>query len=378
MRRGRPWRWPARVGLVIGLLVTGWIGLGWFVFGMRLPPLQWEPATLPFAGEAENFRVEADGATFLGEKDGVLQFFAFVPEPMFLVTCKEVTTAQFSVGNIHPEAIEEGFTSSEQRNLVREYALPISPDQGLMVRLKFPPREQYRFAALGDTGGEQELSTALDRAAALGADFLLHLGDLHYTDRGIFNAATHAARASIPMYTTIGNHDFHRGREHPVKDFQRLFGPRNSFFTLGGVSFLNLDTAADTYPASGGDRGKFVRNLWERAKPEDDWVVFTHRPLADPRVALGHIPPEKDHALHHQSEVDWLQDAYDHFGVDLVLNGHIHASYGTEVNGIPTWIVGNGMQLSETGPSGEPLILFGDWSPGGEGLQWHTEPLNAP
>lgn len=378
MRRGRPWRWPARVALVVGLFAVGWLGLGWFAFGLRLPPLQWEPATLPYVGKSELVRVEAEGATFIGEENGVMIFRAFVPEPMFLVTCKEAATAKFQVENVHPQATEEGFAALEQRNLVREYALPVEPGQGLMVRLKFPVKEHYRFAAIGDTGGEGELTVALARAAELDADFLLHLGDLHYTERGLFNAADHAARASIPMYTAIGNHDFHRGREHPVRDFQKLFGPRNSFFTLAGVGFLNLDTAADIYPAHGGDRGKLVRSLWGQAKPEQDWVVFTHRPLADPRVALGHIPAEKDHALHHKAEVEWLQDTYDHFGVDLVLNGHIHASYGTEVKGIPTWIVGNGMQLDETGPSGEPLLLVGDWSPAGEGLQWHTVPLQVP
>jgi len=377
MRKRRPWRWPARVALVVGLFAGGWLALGWFVFGLRLPPLQWEPTTLTEVGEASLFRVEADGASFLGEEDGVLVFRAYVPEPMLLVTAKEPTSARLRLENLSPRVLDEGFPASQVLGLTRSYTLPIQPEEGLVLKLRLPQQERYRFAALGDTGGGEELRQALDRAAALGADFFLHLGDLQYTETGLQDASTILAAAPLPVYAAIGNHDFHGKGDDLVGQFQRLIGPRNAYFTLAGVSFLNLDTAADTYPAAGGERGKLVRRLWDMAHPEQPLVVFTHRPLADPRVDLGHIDEEADHALHHQAEVDWLQQVYDHFGADLVLNGHIHASYETTIGGIPTWVVGNGLELPEIGPDATPLLLLGEWS-AQKPLRWHTEPLQSP
>jgi predicted phosphodiesterase len=379
MAFGRPWRWPARIGLILGLLILGWAGLGWFVFGVRLPPLQWEPASPPVLGEAQDFRVEADGAIFLGEEEGVLRFRAFVPEPVFLVQAKTATTARLRVDNLHPECVDRGAEAVRIDGLRRDYEFAIEPGEGLMVRPQFPERESYSFAALGDTGSGPELAASLARAAELGADFFLHLGDLHYKGIPLAEAARAFDGASIPSYVAIGNHDFHRGLNFPWRDFQESIGPRNASFTLAGVDFVNLDTAADHYPATSGERGELLDLLLVRPRPEDTLVVFTHRPLVDQRVPLGHIAPERDHALHHASEVAWLREAYLQLGADLVLNGHIHASYGTEVDGIPTWIVGNGLLLDEKGFEGEPQILVARWSAAEPGdLAWRTEPLQAP
>ncbi len=166
MAFGRPWRWPARIGLILGLLILGWAGLGWFVFGVRLPPLQWEPESPPVHGEARDFRVEADGAIFVGEEDGVLRFRAFVPEPMFLVQAKAATTARLRVDNLHPECVDRGAEAVRVDGLRRDYEIAIQPGEGLMVRPQFPERESYSFAALGDTGSGPELAASLARVDA--------------------------------------------------------------------------------------------------------------------------------------------------------------------------------------------------------------------
>ncbi len=376
---GRRWKLRNQLLLLCGLVLFGFLGLGWFAFGLRLPPLQWEPSPRAWSQKSSSglFFVEAKGAYFLEEKDDVLVFRAFVPEPTLIVTCKEATTAKVLVQNLSPQLLPGSVAPSQIEGLQRRYAIPVVPGEGQLIRPRFATsKKQFRFVAIGDTGGEAELARAIQRATDLGADFFLHLGDIEYEEDGILHAAQLFQQAPIPVFAAIGNHDFHRGLDLVHKSFTQWIGPRNSYFRLGGVDFLNLDTAADTYPADGGERGRLIASL---DLPHFDrspfLVLWTHRPLRDPRP---NRTEDEGHALGSAAERKWLAATATAVGADLLLHGHIHQSFAFEEEGIPAFIVGNGLALPEENTSREePSLLVGEWQVENPQVQCHWERLDA-
>jgi hypothetical protein len=144
-------------------------------------------------------------------------------------------------------------------------------------------------------------------------------------------------------------------------------------FDLGGVRFLNLDTAADTWPADSGERGALVDSLLAVGFPaEKELIVFTHRPLSDPRPSAA----EDGHGIGNGNEVDWLLQIYQSLGVDALLHGHIHETHVDDVNGMPAYIVGNGLNLAEPGPATGAGILIGEWQTGTPKVSFRIEPLH--
>jgi len=378
MTFGRRWSWRGKTLLVLGVGIGGFLGLGWFAFGLRLPPLQWEPAERPTQLESatQDFFVEADGAYFVRHQGGAMVFRAYVPEPTLVITSKEAVTAKIKLQNLSPKLVAGPVGAVSMLGLTRSYEIAVTPGQGLLIMPRFPSdQENFRFAAIGDTGGGEELQRAVDRAAALDVDFLLHLGDIEYEEGAMADAAEILNMARIPTYAAIGNHDFHDGLRLVHKDFTELIGPRNAEFLLGGVQFLNLDTAADTYPADAGSRGVLLNRLLNNSNVTSkarELVVLTHRPLDDPRQ--GH--EEDGHALGSKAERDWLATCFATLDVDLLLHGHIHQSLAFEEEGIPAYIVGNGLGLKEVDSSTEqPSILIGVWSRSLPGVTCHWEDL---
>ncbi|MDA0667753.1 MAG: metallophosphoesterase [Planctomycetota bacterium] len=362
---------------MLGLSLGGFLGLGWFSFGLRLPPLQWEPADRPTQLESatQNFFVEAQGAYFVRQDKDTMVFRAFVPEPTLVVTAKEELRAKIIVQNLSPKLLAGPIAASSILGLTRQYDIPVTPGKGFLIMPRFPSdKESFRFAAIGDTGGEAELQAAVDRAKSFDVDFLLHLGDIEYKEGGLERAALILNQAIVPTFAAIGNHDFHDGLRLVHRDFAELIGPRNSEFVFGGVQFLNLDTAADTYPAGAGSRGALLARLTEKADEESktrELVVFTHRPLDDPRPGKA----EDGHALGSKTERDWLASSFATLDVDLLLHGHIHQSIQFEVEGITAYIVGNGLQLKEVDSSQEQAsLLIGEWSTLFPGItcRWET------
>ncbi|HEX9794166.1 MAG TPA: metallophosphoesterase, partial [Planctomycetota bacterium] len=237
-------------------------------------------------------------------------------------------------------------------------------------------RQNYRFAAFGDAGGRTALRWGLQRAAELGADFVLHVGDFYYADGDVEGAAAALRDAAVPVYAAIGNHDFHGGHRNRHREFTDAIGPRNAYFALGGVLFANLDTAADTVPAGAGRRGDVLAALPGRASlmtldAPTPLVVFTHRPLDDPRVVDG--SREASHALNRRAEAEWLRDFVLGVGDVDWIAGHVHASHAFEHDGLRQWVAGDGLGLRGE----QARILVGDWTPGGA-VSLRFEPLAMP
>jgi hypothetical protein len=351
--------------------------------GVRFPTLRFVDAGPAMEATMDGVTVSAQGAVFQESREGMFRFRAFVPEPEFTVRSGGGRQTRIVVENIHPRAeleaggsgAPDGAVLEERFNLSRSLALR-STAQGARFSWRFPGAERYRFAAIGDTGGGTELRWVLKRAAELGADFLLHLGDIYYEEGDFERAAVHLNTADVPTYAAIGNHDFHMGWEPLHPTFHRVVGPSNFVFTLGGVEFVNIDTAADFIPPARGVRARILGGLRPLDAMPDvrDRVVFTHAPLHDP-------DSERDHAVSRAGEARWLRERLLATGARNLLAGHIHIKEEFDDQGLHTYVSGQGLGhadlIGEIPYRRFAEILIGDVEPG-EPVRYHWQPLNMP
>lgn len=349
--------------------------------GVRVPLLHFAGQGPATAWAGDGLEVAADGAVFQRVEGDALHFRAFVPEPRLTLRGNGVQVARIRVENLHPGArLESGdgpaspaSLDEERDNLAREIVVTPSDAGESTVVWRFPRPEQYRFAVIGDSGGGTELQWVLERAAALDADFLLHLGDIYYEKGDVERAPSVLNAAAIPTYAAIGNHDFHLGWQALYPDFVRTIGPSNALFTLGGIQFVNFDTAAGFIPAARGRRARLLRGLVPLTEVDGvrDRVTFTHTPLNDP-------DPSRDHAVSRASERAWLRERLDAAGVRTLLAGHIHIREEFDDNGLLTYIAGQGLAHADliTGRQYADILL-GDVAPG-EPVRYQWQPLNMP
>ncbi len=360
---------------VLGLLAVAVIVSSALVFskGLRYPPPQFIPETALTGSIGANgsaVQVESVGAVFRQRDGGRLEFRAFAPEPEFTVRASVEGRWQVDVQNIHPQAALVSPDSSLVENVTGLKRIISGSGKEAQFRWRFPESDGYRFAAIGDTGGGAELRWVLKRAQMLGADFVLHLGDFAYGPGEYLEAVDAFDAAMIPTYVAIGNHDFYEGFSSIHHLFRGLIGPRNAVFDLGGVRFINMDTAAGFIPAGAGARGKFLHAL-KRAEEIDDIVLFTHKPLADPRAG-------KDHRVS-GLEYDFLHGELARLGVETLLAGHIHIREDFQDGGVRTIISGQGLahaDLVVDRPFAQ--ILLGDVNPGSSKVDYHWAPVDMP
>ena len=365
---------PSRRRILV-LAVGGAIALttllGWA--GLRYPPPQFTPEAAPFeSGDAEAgaFRASAEGAIYQGRNGDRFVFRAFTPEPEITVHGAADGEWQVEVRNVHPDAVIKSDVSDldERRdNLSRTLRGNVA---NARFGWQFPRRDRYRFAVIGDTGGGSELRWVLARAQSLGADFVLHLGDFNYGKGEYMSSVQAFEEAGTPSFVAIGNHDFYEGFSSVHSLFRQHVGPRNASFELGGIQFINIDTAAGFIPAGSGVRGTFLEGL-ERNEKVRDVVVFTHKPLRDPRPGHGHTIP--------RMEYGFLHGEMKRLGVDTILAGHIHIKEEFDDDGIRTLISGQGLahaDLIVDQPIAE--ILLGDVTPENAKVSYHWAPLEMP
>lgn len=362
-----------------GLLAGGAAYTYWR--GVRVPLLHFAGHGPETAWAGGGLEVTAKGAVFQRTAEDVLHFRAFVPEPRFTVQGDGDRPARIRVENLHPGArlasgdgpATPASLDEERDNLTREIAIMPSSGGEASVAWRFPRPEEYRFAVIGDSGGGTELQWVLERAAALDADFLVHLGDIYYEKGDVQRAPAVLNAAAIPTYAAIGNHDFHLGRQALYPEFTRTIGPANSRFTLGGIQFVNFDTAAGFIPAARGRRARLLRSLRSLTEVDGvrDRVTFTHTPLNDP-------DPSRDHAVGRAAERAWLRERLDAAGVRTLLAGHIHIREEFDDNGLHTYIAGQGLAHADliTGRQYADILL-GDVAPGAP-VRYQWQPLNMP
>ena len=358
--------------------------------GMRIP-LALEPRRVPHVAHHPDrgFTVHGNGAFPLAIHEDAYAWRAFAPEPVLRIEGDFKVT----LDNVHRLATLDvsgsGIISEEKATGLLRTVTGNSAKGTLTLRWRVPFAQSYRFVAIGDTGGDRELAWTLQRAKQLGAQFLLHLGDLYYQPNDDLNVARILSSAPLPTYATIGNHDLPHSFDGKLSNwFETSVGPRNASFSLGGVQFINLDTAADTIPWSGGARGALLRQIPSLANNPGirDYVVFTHRPVTDLRQSKKR---PTDHSIKNWGEDAWLHRELLRRGVDTVLNGHIHESLEKDDRGLRTFIAGEGLAHLDVMLNSGALdwydsrdnrraqILIGEVAPGMP-VDYHWDTLDMP
>jgi hypothetical protein len=302
------------------------------------------------------------------------RFRANVPEPKIRLYVKTARKLQLIVENISSQAqltVTGAKTSTETvSGLQRLVKLDLESTSQVFIQWNIPSADNFRFAAIGDTGGGPELGWCIKRAATLGADFILHLGDLNYRLEDYDLARENLLDSPVPIFVSIGNHDYRDGGIYYHDQFRALIGPLNNEFTLGGIRFLNIDTANDFFPASSGHRGTFIQHLQIKENVRDT-VAFTHRPMADPR-------PGNKHDIGGAGQIPWLASHLNRLNCTTLLAGHIHSKLETEHEGIYNYIAGQGLAIEDViAEKSVAEILIGNVAPN-QKVQFHWAPLLMP
>ncbi len=321
------------------LIITGSLAaLGLYSYnrGLRYPRLSFEP--LAHATSLTDSIGDVTLVDAIQIEQDALCFRAIAPEPKISLYANKGKFA-FYVNNISEDAVldiqDKGICDLEEevRGIDRHITIETANSQTINIGWKLPTKEQTKSAVIGDTGGNSELDWCLTRAKSLGAQFLLHLGDFNYGLDDYENAISKFHTAPLPCYISIGNHDFHDSGLI-YQQFLRQLGPMNNAFTLNGVRFVNLDTAADFFPAGSGNRGALLNTLAQ--SPTERQIFFTHRPFRDPR-------PGQDHTIGGVNEIPWLVNAISHAGGGHLLAGHVHHSTELDFSGLRQYTVGEGL-----------------------------------
>lgn len=348
-----------------------------YVRGLRFPPLAFAGNGPTTDWKTAHAAVSARGAYFKAMDDDAFLFRAFVPEPVFELRGNGRRPVKLAVENLHNDALLDiragGASVDEVKDkLKRTVSLLPAARAATGLSWRFPKQEQFRFAAIGDSGGGTELHWCLKRAAQLGADFLLHLGDIYYEKGDLDRAELNFRHARIPAYSAIGNHDFNDNGHAEYPRFHHLIGPGNLIFTLGGIEFVSFDTAANFFPVERGRRGQILRSLTRIGSDPDvrDRVAFTHKPLTDP-------DPKRHHAVD-RSEAGWLRQQLLAAGTRNLLVGHIHIKDEFDDQGLHTYISGQGLAHADLMVRhAYAEILLGDVTPG-KPVAYQWQPLKMP
>ena len=322
--------------LLLGGALISTLGVYSHQRGLRYPRLSFERKAVP-ATVLSSEQLEIDLQDCIAVGGHTIR--AIAPEPCLFIKRLEGSTS-IKVLNIASNAVlkldkkASAYIDEEIDGTTRTVHINRA-NQDTTVKWSLPVADGFEFAVMGDTGGGSELAWTLKRAHKLGAQFLLHLGDFNYSEGEYDTAIEHFNNAKLPCYVAIGNHEFHNNGLIYDKFISQI-GPMNHAFELAGTRFINVDTAVDFWPAYSGHRGKLFSSLTEAGPFNGEQIVFTHRPLKDPK-------PNDDHEIHGPGEVDWLVKQSHKLGIGTILSGHVHHSAELDYQGLRQMVIGEGL-----------------------------------
>ena len=344
--------------------------------GLRYPRLGFEPSPVANYKNYLDAEVRVNDLIFLNHDEvGAIHLRAYTPaarasvkahKQELLITVNNIATdAKLKISGDSAATVSE-----EILGITR--VLTIGKARGREIELSWPVVESqaHKFAVIGDTGGGDELSWCISRAHQLGAQFLLHLGDFNYGPGEYGKAIREIREAPLPIYVSIGNHDFNDiGLVY--QHFRHHIGPLNNAFSLAGTRFINLDTAASFFPVYAGNRGALVAQLKRSKATFSDQLIFTHKPFVDTRSG-------KDHNLSGVGEIDWIRNTMSELGVKNLLCGHVHRSTELDFQGVKQWTAGEGLGYEDLrNKTATAKMLIGE-AKTGRPLQFRWEPLQMP
>lgn len=199
-------------------------------------------------------------------------------------------------------------------------------DQNLYFPSPVDPKDTvFSFFAVGDIGEPVEEGGTPDALAnALvpyvdSFNFGLLLGDIIYPDGksedydpNLFQYFG-AVFPYVPVFTILGNHDWHEPEENYVKEWKLPGNEHYYSFDYGNVHFVGLDTKMGDVLYDSAAQVNWLEADLAKVSDEQDWkVVFLHH--------NGRSCTYKDD----YKAVVGLYPIFEKYGVDLVLNGHAH------------------------------------------------------
>jgi 3',5'-cyclic AMP phosphodiesterase CpdA len=273
--------------------------------------------------------------------DGVIRLWAQSPIVEVVATNRAGTdrTVELIVDNV-PETT--AVTAADGR--VRELASPrpiarrleLDIDAAATSTLRIAAIDAaeirpFRFVVMGD------VQTALDRFDDLleavgdvdGVEFIMSTGDLveDAQDAEYELLDLQLERATVPFYSTIGNHELVREPEI----WHRRFGRYNVHFIHRDVAFTFADSGNSTFDPKLRDE----LGVWLDESRDRVHLFGTHYPLIDP---VGN----RNASFRSRKEASAVLVELAEGRVDATFYGHIHSYYAYSNAGIPAFISGGG------------------------------------
>lgn len=354
------------------------LGAAWYIDhrGLRFPRMGFEHRPLTKSLHINDVSIEMRDFIALVDDQTSQGMRAIAPEPSLILSSSAKTKLQINICNVSDKAIlidnsPQGVSVAESVDGINRI-INVSFSGANISELKWhlPNQEGLDFAVIGDSGAGLELEWVLDRANELAAQFLIHLGDFNYGKGEYARAIELFKTSAIPCFVTIGNHDYNESGLIYQKFLDHL-GPMNHSFSFAGTRFVNLDSAANFFPASSGLRGRLIDDLLNDANRYQDHVVFTHRPFEDPR-------PGRGHDISGFGEIEWLSSSIKAIGADAVLTGHVHRSAELDFRGIHQWTAGEGLGFEDIVHQKHVASILMGRVEAGQKVQYQWQPLNMP
>lgn len=193
------------------------------------------------------------------------------------------------------------------------------------------------FAVIGDTEGHADLfKAALAEAKSLGAEFVIHTGDISEdgSPENMARMAEVVAQSGIEVMTAVGNHDI---RDDPTRQlFIERFNQPNLAFDRDQYRFLLLDNA-DRKVGFSDATLEFARRDFE-THPNDRYVLVFHRPFDLPLAAL--VGDDETPASRMTNDI--FLSLISQADISVVFNGHLHLYLPFTFHGIRAFVTGGG------------------------------------
>lgn len=345
--------------------------------GLRYPRLHFESSPILFERHSPATSLSLQHAIFTSTDAGEA-IRAISPEPTLAIEKRDPSPTVFEIKNLSTRAIlkPNGDPLIDVDEIIEGTTRKarLSGAGAITLNWLMPNQLGLRFAVIGDTGAGLELEWVLQRAHVLGAEFLLHLGDFNYVEGEYERAIRLFNEAPLPCFISIGNHDFN---DHGLvyDQFLTNLGPLNHQFSFAGTQFINIDTAADFFPAYSGQRGRFLdlieHHQGRHSNHYSDTLCFTHRNFLDPR-------PGQDHIIGGVGERRWLADKLTACGAQNVLTGHVHHSAEMEYRKINQYTVGEGLGFEDIVHEKQVAQLLLGHVELGKRVRYQWAPLELP
>jgi predicted phosphodiesterase len=207
----------------------------------------------------------------------------------------------------------------------------------------FAPPKPFTVAAAGDWGCGKSTNATVANIKSKDPDVILALGDLSYEGDKIGNYCLNTDQwfntiRSIDknFFMVVGNHDVKQSNPNFLKNYLAHFGlcpasmpepcGETYSFNLHKVHFLILNSEY------GWEKGSSQYLLAERdlriasSDPDTDWIIVAYHSAryASIDFVLGNVFFGSDYPEKTKQFLDIYHPLFDKYGVDLVLQGHVH------------------------------------------------------